>query len=113
MENTTKEMPKVEDVMNTKAPSPEGWQFKDDATITMHWKQYSIIMAALAPFEAPIAIMNTLKNQAINDGKLIPFYPEDVTERNEFGQVMKLRENFGKENKSNAVTLTDVNTTKN
>lgn len=100
MENTTKdvEMPK-----DTEAPL--GWQFKDSATITMHWKEYSVIMAALAPFEMPLAIMNNLKNQAIQDGKLLPIFEKDIESKNEFGQIVKLKEGFGKESTSNSLVL--------
>jgi len=116
MENVTKEMPKVEDpsMTKTQTPVPEGWQFKDDAVLSLHWKEYSILMASLSPFEPAIAILNTLKNKAINEGKLLPFYPEDVTKRNEFGQVMEIRKDFGSvksETKSNAVTLNDLTKT--
>lgn len=92
---------------------PEGWKFKDDYFIQMHYSHFVQVMSSLAMFEQPLAIMNTLKNKAIEDGGLLPFFESDILERvtNERGQIIdyKLREDFGKasalKKESNALIL--------
>ena len=62
--------------------------FRPDAKIELDLNQYSVIMAALKPFEMAVSILNDARQTtAQKPGILIPVRESDV-EKNEKGQII-------------------------
>ena len=62
--------------------------FRPDAKIELDLNQYSVIMAALKPFEMAVSILNDARQTtAQKPGILIPIRESDV-EKNEKGEIL-------------------------
>ena len=83
-----------------------------DGKITLQWQEYIGLMNVSKPFEMAIAIANIVRDRAIQEHKLLPFFKNDVEDVIEDGKVVgqKLKDSFGKKavKEDNSLTLEDV-----